>query len=383
MAARYFIAGGVDSNWSTIGNWSLTSGGAGGLAVPTAADDVFFDSVSPACTVNTSARVALSLTFTGYTNTITMTFQISVSGSVTLVSAMTIAGTGALLVIATGSITSGGKVWPNAMTFTGTSTISLLDAWVVSGLLTLGTATQTTTINSANVLHTLTAQAGMTIGGTTPTIAGTTKLLLDGTGTLTQGTGGTHRLDTDFKSGTITISPTNPFRYNTGELTNTGATVVTTGSTLTCILGTTIDCPNISWNIVSLTGTSTFTLTNKLVSAGLLTIGSTTVAITINGIIEASGGVTFGGTTNSVAGTSDIKLLATQTVTKSSTGTFSKPILINVPGGTITFSGNCEFALGLIAITACGGIITDAGTWPTFGSAGVQTARGMAGGMRS
>ena len=48
MAERHWIAGGVDSLWSTVGNWSLTEGGAGGQTVPSAAEDVFFDLLSPA-----------------------------------------------------------------------------------------------------------------------------------------------------------------------------------------------------------------------------------------------------------------------------------------------------------------------------------------------
>ena len=46
MAARYWVGG--TANWdNTAGTkWALTSGGAGGQAVPTAADDVYIDSGS-------------------------------------------------------------------------------------------------------------------------------------------------------------------------------------------------------------------------------------------------------------------------------------------------------------------------------------------------
>ena len=367
MADRYFINGGVDYNWSTTGNWSTTSGGAGGSAVPLATDAVFFDASSPNCTVNTSARVALSLTFTGYTNTITMSQQITVSGSITLVAAMTIAGAGALIAGATGTLTSNGKTWPNAMTIQGTmQTFSIVDAWVVSGLLTLGTSTQSITINSANAAHTITAQSGITIGGTGPTISGTTKIIVAGTGTITgSSSAGSLKNNLEFASGTITIS--GGFDYQGGTLTHTGGTVVTTGSTLVVGATTTFDCPNITWAAVQLVGASTITLTNKLVVGGLLTLGSTSSVLTVNGIIEASGGITTG-TTAAISGTSALKLLLTQTVTRSQTGTFSKAIEINAPGGTITFSGNCEFALGLINVIDAAGIITDAGTWKAFGS---------------
>ncbi|MEK9135042.1 MAG: hypothetical protein AAB451_01980, partial [Patescibacteria group bacterium] len=76
MAANIFD-GSTDSNWGTAANWSLN-------AVPTATDAnvATFDATSPACTVNAPNRVCNGLDFTGYTNTITMTFQITVSGSV-------------------------------------------------------------------------------------------------------------------------------------------------------------------------------------------------------------------------------------------------------------------------------------------------------------
>jgi hypothetical protein len=42
MANRYWVASG-SYDWHTAGNWSTTSGGAGGAGVPTSSDDVFFD----------------------------------------------------------------------------------------------------------------------------------------------------------------------------------------------------------------------------------------------------------------------------------------------------------------------------------------------------
>lgn len=369
MANRYFVNGGVDNNWGTTGNWSTTSGGAGGSAVPLATDDVFFDASSPPCTVNTSARVALTLNCTGYTNTITMSQQITVSGSVTLVAAMTIAASGALLVNGNSTLTSNGKAWPNAMTLSGTSiTHALADSWVIGGLLTLGSGTVTITINSANPAHRLTAQAGLTIGGSGPIILGTTKILLDGTGTLTgSSSAGSLRNDLDFKSGTITIS--GGFDYQSGTLTNTGATVVTTGSTLAIAATTTLDCPNITWHNVSLTGSSTITLNNKLLVGGLLTLGNASGSLTVNGDIEVSGGVTTG-TSGITGGTGTVKLIATQTVTRSQTGIFSKSIEIDAPGGTITFSGTCEFQVGTLLVTDVSTILTDAGTWLAFGGGG-------------
>src|SRR4051794_2261012 len=44
MANRYWIGG--DGNIGDTAHWSATSGGAGGVSVPTSSDNVFFDSNS-------------------------------------------------------------------------------------------------------------------------------------------------------------------------------------------------------------------------------------------------------------------------------------------------------------------------------------------------
>lgn len=51
MADRYFV-GAVDNDWHDAGNWSASSGGAGGAGIPTAADKAIFDGSSPNCTVD-------------------------------------------------------------------------------------------------------------------------------------------------------------------------------------------------------------------------------------------------------------------------------------------------------------------------------------------
>jgi len=43
MANRFWVGGDADWDATAGTKWALTSGGAGGQAVPTAADDVFFD----------------------------------------------------------------------------------------------------------------------------------------------------------------------------------------------------------------------------------------------------------------------------------------------------------------------------------------------------
>lgn len=378
MANRYFVNGGVDSNWGTIGNWSTTSGGAGGSAVPLNTDDVFFDANSPACTVNTSSRVALTLTFTGYVNTITMSQQITVNGNITLASGMTIAGSGALICATAATLTSAGKTWPNALTLNGVGvTYTLADDWTVSGLATLGLTTTTVTING----NTLNLAAGLTCNMNTGSVTGTTLIKMIGTGTITGSTiGGALKnnltIDT---AGTITISSAQVFSYNTGTLTYTAGTVVTTGSTLSCILATTFATNGITWNNVTLLGAATHTLTNNLSLTGLLTLCSSSSDTIVNGsTINASGGITFGGTSGSCYGTTILNVNATSTLSAPSITVgegIDMPITFNAPGGTITVSSGFRCNLGKLSYTA--GAVIAGNTWASSGSAaGRQSMRG-------
>ncbi|MEK9135040.1 MAG: hypothetical protein AAB451_01970, partial [Patescibacteria group bacterium] len=106
-----------------------------------------------------------------------MTAGLTISGSVTLVAAMTISGASGLTVNAAATLTSNTKVWPNALTCTGAVTFTLADNWNVDGLLTIG-------LNSATFNgFQITASAGLTHAGSgTQVVSGTTNLILDGTG---------------------------------------------------------------------------------------------------------------------------------------------------------------------------------------------------------
>lgn len=71
MANRFWVGGTATWDATAGTKWAATSGGAGGQAVPTAADDVFFDAASGANTVTLSASsVARSIDCTGFTGTL-------------------------------------------------------------------------------------------------------------------------------------------------------------------------------------------------------------------------------------------------------------------------------------------------------------------------
>ena len=119
MANRYWVGG--SANWDgTAGTkWSLTDGGAGGQAVPTSSDDVFFTATSGAVTVTLAdgnVATCKSLTCTGFTGTITETGSgagsANIYGSLVLSSTMSFLPSGTITFKAATSghtITTAGK----------------------------------------------------------------------------------------------------------------------------------------------------------------------------------------------------------------------------------------------------------------------------------
>lgn len=139
MANRYWVGGTASWDGTAGTKWATTSGGAGGAAVPTSADDVFFDANSGANTVtiasgNTGAK---SITCTGFTGTLAGSSAITVSGSVTLVVGMTFSNTSTWTLAGTGTLVSAGKTF-SALTISGSGiTVTLGDALAVTNALTV------------------------------------------------------------------------------------------------------------------------------------------------------------------------------------------------------------------------------------------------------
>lgn len=112
MANRYWVGG--TANWdATAGTkWALISGGAGGQAIPTSADDVFFDAASGAVTVTgTASSVCKNFDLTGFTGSYAggTTIVTSVHGSLTIGAGVTAFGT----IISFKSTTSGNTITTN------------------------------------------------------------------------------------------------------------------------------------------------------------------------------------------------------------------------------------------------------------------------------
>lgn len=151
MADRYWVGG--TANWdATAGTkWATTSGGAGGAAVPTAADDVFFDAASGVvtCTV-TASRNCLSLNFSGFTGTLAGSFAIGVVNNVTIASGMTWTHDGALQINGVCSFTSNGKTIASSIALNNAATnLTLADALNTTNTITVSFGTFTT--NNYNV----------------------------------------------------------------------------------------------------------------------------------------------------------------------------------------------------------------------------------------
>jgi hypothetical protein len=167
MATYYFRNTGTGV-WGTASNWSLTSGGGATGAVPTATDTAVFDNNSISCTLNTSNRVCQILSATTYTQTLNLsTFNLTVSGNITLGSGMTLTTTtGSLIVNANSTITTNGKTMSVPFSaLTGGITLTFADDIILSnGLSLFGTLSSpiTAQTNSSGVQRKLTIPQGTT-----------------------------------------------------------------------------------------------------------------------------------------------------------------------------------------------------------------------------
>ena len=121
--ARYWVGG--TANWDgTAGTkWALTSGGAGGQAVPGSSDDVLLDANSGSVTITITATAnCANLTCTGFTGTLTGSSAINIYGSMLLVTTMTwsISGLTTMKSTSTGkTMNSAGFNMTGSVTFDG------------------------------------------------------------------------------------------------------------------------------------------------------------------------------------------------------------------------------------------------------------------------
>lgn len=231
MANRYWVGGTAAWDGTAGSKWALTSGGAGGQAVPTAADDVFFDAASGAVTCTLSATAnCKSLTFTGFTGTFTGSSNITVSGNVTLVAGMTFTHTGTFTFDSTTTLITAGKSF-SAVTLNSTSSnVTLGDAFTSTSIFGI-TVTQGTftTNNYAVTITTLDLSSASTravnFGSSTITFTSASTVLCGANTNLTFNAGTSTIICTQLSSilmGGNTLSTQGVTFYNV-QFTNTAA----------------------------------------------------------------------------------------------------------------------------------------------------------------
>lgn len=133
---RYAVAAG---NWSSTSMWSASSGGSSGASVPLPQDNVYLNASSGAGTYALDMpRVCKNLTCTGFTRTLSFNIGISIYGSITLGSEMTVSANAGISVRGRGShtIVSAGQGIAGTSGFDISApggTYTLADAFFVSG----------------------------------------------------------------------------------------------------------------------------------------------------------------------------------------------------------------------------------------------------------
>lgn len=141
MADLYWVYGGVNTNWSTAGNWRVgSSGGSVSAAAPLATDNVFFDAAATGTVTVTTSSVCNDIT-------------VSAASSITLAGSGTWSISGSLSWPATGFT----RTYTGAVTFAATSTGKTI--------LTNGTTLTTTTVTFNGVGGGWTLSSALTCGG--------------------------------------------------------------------------------------------------------------------------------------------------------------------------------------------------------------------------
>lgn len=334
MANRYWVGGTAAWDATAGTKWALTSGAAGGSAVPTTSDIAFFDAASGTVSVDVvGAQVCASFNCTGFTGTITgsSTPSITISGTPCYISSGMTIGAGFPTLAFTGTtttttFTSNGKTL-NAITINGsTRTVSLADP-LTCGLITLtlgnfnanGHAVNITGLSSSNSnVRILTMGSGTwTVGG-----SATTTLWVIGTTNLTFTSSGS----------TLIFNPSNAVGYSisVGTMTNDAAVTILAG-----VAGGRVSIGGGTWNNLTVNGP------NRLVMS---------TAFTMNGAFNGrAGGVISLEAVNATA--------ITVTTTTGITGKNVLAMDVTKAGaGTIVFAP-CWDAGGNTGITCNPGLI--------------------------
>jgi fibronectin-binding autotransporter adhesin len=175
MADRYWRGGTAAWDGTAGTKWADTAGGAAGAAVPTSADDVYFDATSTGtCTISSGNTGAKSINCTGFTGTLAGSTNITVSGSVTLVAGMGFTYANTFIINGTGTITTAGKTIGGLSINGAGITVTLGDAVTISA--TLGVVNGTFDTANYNVTALTLSSSGssgrtISLGSSTVTLS--------------------------------------------------------------------------------------------------------------------------------------------------------------------------------------------------------------------
>ncbi len=137
MANRFWVGGSATWDTTAGSKWALTTGGAGGQAVPTTSDDVFFDAASGAVTVTGSGTMnTKSLNFTNFVGTFAGTGTVNIyNGNLTFGAGMVCSYAGAFSNFSSAA-SSTMEVRANGITIAGylnmnnaTCTVTIIDGF--------------------------------------------------------------------------------------------------------------------------------------------------------------------------------------------------------------------------------------------------------------
>jgi len=275
MADRYWVGGTAAWDTTSTAVWSATSGGPSGASVPTAADNVIFDSATVYTVTLTGALTCLSFTVSAGTVTFTSTGTLTVSGSFLI-----IAGT---VWSATGLITFNSTTTGNTIT---TNSVSMAAGIVfngVGGAWTFGSAFTSSNTTPFNLLN-----GDVLTGNFNLTFSGATNGLLSNAGA------GTRSLA--LGSSTVTVSGNAPVNFSSSLTLDAGTSTIISTPANPTFTGGGKTFYNVSFTYTGATG-STKTITGANTFNNLTIASPTTVrmyAVALAGNQTVVGTLTLG-----------------------------------------------------------------------------------------
>jgi hypothetical protein len=401
LAANRFWIAAAASNWNNTANWSATSGGAGGVAVPVAGDVVTFNGSGLGnCNIDVSVSVG-SISVSGYTGTIsqganiiavstTATFGSGTftggSANITVTGVFTLSGTAftsttAVLEFDNNAVFSSGSFLHNngtvyfntsiaAETISGTSpafyvlnfagnnrsyTISSLpDITVASNLIISGGGFINLLLGNMDV------SGDINITNSATGCGGTTLVTILGAGTqnfngnTVAGTGALPQLTINKPSGTLNMTNfpgvSNNFIYTAGTLSaGTSTFCFTHGSVAAYSITGSLSLANIEFPMNNSLSTITITAGTTVTATGNLAIAGAGGLILQTGNINVNGNIILTNTANNGGGTASINIVGSGAETMDGTAIIlneSRLPLINIDnvGGTLSLLGNISFS---------------------------------------